>query len=201
MGRLVAQLRAFAFALGPPGLALIAFVDSSFLSLPEVADLLVVAMVTQHKALWPVYVLSATAGSVAGCLVIYYIGLKGGEALVRRRIQSATVDRAKRALQRHGVVAVMVPAVLPPPVPFKPFVLLAGLAEISPLRFALAVAIARGGRYLALGLLALRFGDQAMEYMREHLAFVSLLLIGVLAAAAVVYLVWARSIANAGRQP
>jgi membrane protein YqaA with SNARE-associated domain len=168
MGKIVAHLSAFALALGAPGLVLVSFIDSSFLSLPEVVDLLVVAMVTGHNTLLPLYVASATLGSVAGCLVIYSIGRKGGEVLVRKRFSTGSSDRALAALRRHGMLAVVVPALMPPPMPFKLFVLLAGVAEITPVRFVLAVVIGRGGRFLVLGILALRYGERTLAYLRGH---------------------------------
>src|SRR5437764_1489716 len=120
------RLRALALALGAPGLFIIAFLDSSFLSLPEIADLLVVYMVTRHKARMLVYVVATLLGSMAGCLVMYFIGRKGGEALVRKRFASANIERTMASLRRHGVMAVLIPSLLPPPAPFKVFVLLAG---------------------------------------------------------------------------
>jgi len=199
MGRRVTELRALAFALGAPGLALVAFADSSFLSLPEVVDLMVIAMVTRHKALLPLYVGGATLGSVLGCLVLYGIGRKGGEPFVRKRLAAARVERSLGALRRHGLLAVMIPALLPPPMPFKPFVFLAGVAGITWWRFTGAVAIARGARYLALGLLAVRYGDSAVQYVREHTTGVSLAVVGLLVAGAVLYLLWSRRSAHISR--
>src|SRR5438093_13243526 len=118
MGSFVAKVRALAFSLGAPGLFLVAFLDSSFLSLPEIADFLVVWMVTRHKARMILYVVSATVGSMAGSLVMYYIGRKGGEALVTRRFATASIERTKLALQRHGIMAVLLPSILTPPAPF-----------------------------------------------------------------------------------
>ena len=94
--------------MGAPGILLVAFLDSSVLSLPEIADLLVIWMVTKHHSRFALYVGCATFGSVAGCLVLYYIGKKGGEALMRRRFNSGSVDRALGAFRRHGVMAVLV---------------------------------------------------------------------------------------------
>ena len=119
-----------ALALGAPGLFLVAFLDSSFLSLPEVADLLVVWMVTRTRRAMLLYVVSATLGSLAGCLVLYYIGRKGGEAFVDSGSAGQRRAHAGR-LQRYGVMAVLIPSLLPPPAPFKIFVLLAGVADIS----------------------------------------------------------------------
>src|SRR5262245_41274931 len=130
MGQLVGRLSAFALALGAPGLFMITVLDSSFLSLPEIADLLVVWMVTNNKPRFLLYAASATLGSVAGCLILYYLGRRGGEALIRRRFTGANVERTLASFRRHGVMAVIVPSLLPPPAPFKIFVLLSGLAGI-----------------------------------------------------------------------
>src|SRR5712691_752811 len=103
MGRIADWARGLALTLGAPGLCLVAFLDSSFLSLPEIADFLVVWMVTRHPARMLVYVLAATLGSLAGCLIMYYIGRKGGDVLVRKRFAPASVERAMAAFDRHGV--------------------------------------------------------------------------------------------------
>jgi membrane protein YqaA with SNARE-associated domain len=190
MGSFARRLEAFAVTLGAPGLFLIAFLDSSFLSLPEIADLMVVLMVTHHKTRMLVYALSATLGSIAGCLVIYFIGKKGGEALIAKRFTTGTIERGKAALQRHGIMAVLVPSLLPPPAPFKIFVLLAGVAHIDVRHFVLAIALGRGLRYLALGLLAVRYGERARDYIVRNGMQVSLVALGVLAAGFVSYLLW-----------
>ena len=193
MGGLVGRLRVLAVALGAPGLFIVAFLDSSFLSLPEIADLLVVYMVTQHKSRLIVYVIATTLGSIAGCLVMYWIGRKGGEALVRKRFATGSAERAMKAFQRYGVMTVLIPSILPPPAPFKIFVVLAGAAGISAPRFATAVAIGRGARYLALGLLAVKYGDRTLAYLHENGAKVSLILVGLLIAGFVGYLAWTKA--------
>ena len=193
MGRFVSRISALAMALGAPGLFLVAFLDSSFLSLPEIADLMVVYMVTRHKARVAVYVASAVVGSIAGCLVMYYIGRKGGEALVRKRFAQDKVEGAMRTVQRYGVMAVLIPSILPPPAPFKIFVILAGASGVSVGRFVAALAIGRGIRYVALGFLAIEYGDSAMAYMRDHAATASLAAVGVLAAAFALYLLWSKT--------
>ena len=199
MGRFVRRVYALAIAFGAPGLFLIAFLDSSFLSLPEISDLLVISMVTNHKALLLVYVIAATTGSIAGCLVMYYIGKKGGEAVVRKRFASANVERTMASVQRHGMMAVLIPSILPPPMPFKIFVILAGVAGVSVAKFVTAIAVGRGMRYLALGILAVKYGDQAMAYMQEHATTVSLAAVGLLALAFVAYQLWNRAQAAQNR--
>jgi membrane protein YqaA with SNARE-associated domain len=190
MGRIVGRVQAMAIALGAPGLFLVAFLDSSFLSLPEIADLLVIWMVTQHKGRLVIYVISATLGSTAGCLLLYSLGRKGGDALVRKRFHSASVDKALAAFRRYGIMAVLIPSILPPPAPFKIFVLLAGVAGIGAWRFATAIIIGRGARYLTEGLLAVWYGERALAFMHANGKTVSLVVVGLLAGGFAGYLVW-----------
>src|SRR4051812_6057083 len=190
MGELVGRIRSLALALGGPGLSLVAFLDSTFLPLPGIADILLVVMVTRRPALMLVYVALTVAGSVAGCLVMHAIGRKGGDALVRRRFTGEKIERAMAALQRNGVMAVLVPCLLPPPAPFKIFILLAGVVGISATRLSIAIAIGRGVRYLALGILAVQYGEREMAYMRDNGAGVSLEALGVLVLGFGVYVFW-----------
>ena len=168
MRAFLAWLYGAALALGGPGLFAVAALDSSFISLPQINDLLVVLMVTQNKALMLYYAAMATLGSVVGCYVIYYLAGKGGEAFLRRRTRAGALERTLALYRRHGLLALMVPALLPPPAPFKLFVLGAGLAGVRPLPFVTAIAVARGARYVALGVLAIYFGDAALELMRTR---------------------------------
>jgi membrane protein YqaA with SNARE-associated domain len=192
MGRILERVQVLALALGAPGLFLVALLDSSVLSLPEIADLLVIWMVVQHKDRLVLYALSATAGSLAGCLLLYYIGRKGGDALVRKRFRSDAVDRTLASFQRFGIITVLIPSILPPPAPFKIFVLLAGVARIGVGQFAAAIAIGRGARYFAEGLLALWYGDSAMAFIHEHATTVSLWLVGLLALGLAGYILWGK---------
>jgi membrane protein DedA with SNARE-associated domain len=109
-----------------------------------------------------------TVGSLIGCFLLYGVARRGGEVFLRKRLKGRYVDRAIALYQRHGLLAVVVPALLPPPVPFKVFVLLAGAAAVSPLRFGIAVAVGRGIRYFGQGYLAVLYGEQAAEFMKAH---------------------------------
>ena len=183
MHRLVAWVQASAVALGGPGLFIIAFLDSSFLSFPEVVDLLIIWLVTAHKERMLYYALLPTLGSVAGCFALYMVGRKGGEAFLRRRLSDSHVDRALGVFRKYGLLAVAVPSLLPPPVPFKPFVLAAGVAGVRPFDFSSAVGIGRGIRYFGEALLAVWYGERAAQFVRDNarpvsLAFAILVLVG-----------------------
>ncbi len=199
MGSFVDRVSQFALGFGAPGLFVVAFLDSSFLSLPEINDLLLVVMVTRNESLMVVYASAATLGSIAGCLVLYYVGKKGGDALVRRRFHPASVDRAIAAVQRWGVMSVLIPSILPPPAPFKIFVLLAGVAEINVWRFVVAIAIGRGLRYFVEGLLAVRYGDEALAFIHDNSRAAGLVAVGLLAAGLLGYFIWTKAQARKGR--
>lgn len=192
MKELLAALQGFALGLGGPGLFLVAFLDSSLLSLPEINDLLVVWLVTEHPRRFPYYAAMATAGSVSGCFLLYAVGRKGGEAILRRRFHERHVDRALELYRRYGWLAVAVPALLPPPAPFKIFVLLAGVSRTPVARFALAVGAGRGIRYFGEGLLALWYGKQTIAFLHQNARVVLVALGALLVAGAVTYVWWSR---------
>lgn len=173
-------IKEFAMSLGGPGLFIIAFLDSSFLSFPEVNDLLIVWLTTQHKERMVYYALMTTLGSISGCLALYSLARRGGEAFLRKRFKAHYVDMAMERFRRYGLLAILIPSILPPPMPFKIFVLAAGVSKVRPLDFIMAIAIGRGIRYFGEGLLAVYYGDQAAEFLRENAGVVALVA-GVLA--------------------
>jgi membrane protein YqaA with SNARE-associated domain len=192
MQRLVESIGAFAASLGAPGLVLVAFLDSSFLSLPEVTDILIVVLVIKRPELWISHALFATVGSVLGCYALYFVGVKGGEVVLRRRFKAHNVERGLQMFQRYGLLAVVIPSILPPPMPFKIFVLLAGVAKVRPLTFIVAATIGRGFRYGSEALLAYWYGEWASQFIRQNLPLVSLWLAGAIAVVGVFYVLWRR---------
>jgi len=182
MSGFIAAVQEWASELGGVGLFIIALLDSSFLSFPQVNDLLIIVLSTKYPERMPYYAGMTTIGSLVGCYLLYGVARRGGEVFLRKRVKGRYADRAIALYQRHGLLAVVVPALLPPPVPFKVFVLLAGAAAVSPVRFGIAVAIGRSIRYFGQGYLAVLYGEQAADFMRANGAAIG---IG-LAAAAVI---------------
>jgi len=166
--RLLAWAQAIALSVGGPGLFLLSVVDASVFSLPEVNDILIVWMVIHSPSMLLYYVGLATVGSVIGCLGVYYVGRKGGEALLRRRFKPRWIERAIVAFRRYGLAAVIVPSMLPPPVPLKIFVLAAGAAGMTARQLAGAIAVGRGLRYLLVGIFAYYYGETTLTYLRTH---------------------------------
>jgi membrane protein YqaA with SNARE-associated domain len=151
-----------------PSMILIGALDSSILSLPEINDYLVVMRcATDHKAVF-YFPLFAALGSVAGCLVLYSIVRRGGQAILRRRFRRDHIERVERAYARFGFLALAIPALLPPPMPFKIFVATAGTLEYPKWRFVLTIAIARGVRYYVEGILAIFYGALVMRFIKDY---------------------------------
>ncbi|HEV3214157.1 MAG TPA: VTT domain-containing protein [Vicinamibacterales bacterium] len=168
MTRLAKWIEAFAFTIGGFGIFIITFLDSSFLSFPEVTDFLIIVMVVRHRERMLFYAGMATLGSVLGCLALYYVGLKGEEALLRKRFHERHIDRAMALMRKYGGLALLVPALLPPPAPFKIFVLLAGVSAVPLRTFIIAIAVGRGVRYFGEGIMALLWGEAALHYLHEN---------------------------------
>jgi membrane protein YqaA with SNARE-associated domain len=153
-------------ALGPFGMAVIAFFDSSFLSIPEVNDILVVTSSAARPGRAWLYVLMTTTGSIAGCLALREVGRRGGEALLRRRFGQERVERSRAAFKKWDILCLAVPSMLPPPVPFKMFVLSAGVFGLPWRRFVLTISVARGIRYTFWGFMGAMYGDRGLGLLR-----------------------------------
>jgi membrane protein YqaA with SNARE-associated domain len=153
--------------LGPAGIFVIAFLDSSFISVPEINDILVVTSSSAHPERAWLYALMATLGSVTGCLVLWELGRRGGEAFLVRRFGASRVERTRAAFQRWDVLAIAIPSLLPPPMPFKIFVLSAGVFGFSGRRLALTLVIARGMRYTLWAILGAVYGDEALGWLER----------------------------------
>jgi membrane protein YqaA with SNARE-associated domain len=160
-------LQAIVASTGGLGLFLIAFLDSSFLTFPVINDLLLINLSIRYPVRMPYYAAMATLGSVSGCVVLYYIARKGGEAMFHKHAG----PRARHIhswINRNGFVSILVTALLPPPTPFKVFVVAAGALEMPVLRFVLGLLAARAIRYFGEGFLAIRYGDQAGNFLLTH---------------------------------
>jgi membrane protein YqaA with SNARE-associated domain len=162
-GRIVA----FAGGLGAPGLFLLSFLDSSVLTFPVINDLLLIELAVQRPARMPLYAAMAALGSVLGCVLLYFLARKGGEALFHRKV-GPRAHIIRGWVERNGFAGMLAAAVLPPPTPFKFFVLAAGVFEMPVISFTAAIAVARLFRYFSVGFLAVRYGSQALPFISQH---------------------------------
>ncbi|MGH9460435.1 MAG: YqaA family protein [Vicinamibacteria bacterium] len=178
------------------GLFLIAFCDSSFLSLPEVNDLLLVYFSVRFREEAYFYAIMAAAGSATGATVLYWLGRSHGHRYLMRRYSESRLSAVLPVFHRYGVFALIGPALLPPPFPFKIFVVSAGLFGIPFGRFLGAILFGRTVRYVVEAWLALRYGERAIGYFGEHYLQLVLLVVSVTLAVGAVYvsvsLIWRR---------
>ena len=173
------------------GLMLLAICDSSFLSLPEVNDILLMTFSVNNPDGMLKYATLTTAGSLIGCSLLYSVGRKGGEAFLRRRFSDERVLRVQNWYRRHGILAIVIPSLLPPPMPFKIFVLSAGAFGISWPKFLTAIVIGRGIRYFSEGILAVMYGPLAIQFVKENYGKIGVGVAAVIVAGAIVF-VYAR---------
>ena len=170
-------LRATLPALGGVGIFFSAFLDSSFVPLPLVTDLIVVDLSSRNPLRMPYYAAMAAIGSVAGCIWIYALARKGGQAYYRNKRQQPS-GRVRRWVQKYPLTSVLLPAVAPFPVPFKPFVIAQGVFQVPFVPFVVGTFVGRGALFFMEGFLGVRYGAAARDFVL-HQKFAS---IGVLVA-------------------
>jgi len=149
---------------------LVAIVDSSFLTVPEGNDLLIVVLSAGKSWSWMLTYVSLTiTGSIIGCILLYSLGRKGGSPLLRLKFSDESIRRVEGIYARYGILSVVIPSILPPPCPFKIFVLSAGVFRLNMSKFIGAVAVGRTIRYLAWGILAVVYGNPIKVFIQTNL--------------------------------
>ena len=158
-------------ALGGVGVFLSAFLDSSLVPLPLVTDLIVVDLSSRNPLRMPYYAAMAAMGSLAGCIWIYGLARKGGQAYYRDRQQQPS-GRIRSWVQKYPFTSVLLPAVAPFPVPFKPFVIAQGVFQVPFVPFVVGTFVGRGALFFVEGFLGVRYGAAAREFV-VHQKFAS----------------------------
>ena len=163
----------YLITFGAFGLFAVALLDSAFVPLPSSADALMILLSTAHPRWMPLYAFMATAGSAIGCWILYSISRRAG-ARALRKFSEAKQKRVKELIERYDMAAVLVATLLPPPFPFKLFVVTAGVFRFSLTRFMIAIVAGRAFRFLLEGYLAVRYGDQAKEILARYYPWIGL---------------------------
>ncbi|MGZ5436158.1 MAG: YqaA family protein [Pyrinomonadaceae bacterium] len=161
------QISQYLISFGPFGLFAIAFLDSVMVPMPGGVDAVLLLLAAARPSWLLVYVAAATIGSTIGCVALYRLSQRAGKRALSR-FSEAKQKRVKDLIDRYDVMSVLVASLLPPPFPFKLFVVSAGVFRLNLMRFTLAVAGGRTFRYLLLGYLAARYGDQAKELLTRY---------------------------------
>lgn len=179
------NLKAALIGFGALGILGIALMDAAFIPMPGGPDVVVITLSIATPALMPLYVLAAMVGSTIGSLILYFLARKGGQAALRK-FSDEKRAKVQKALDDYDIWAMLVAAVMPPPFPFKIFVLSAGAFRMKLWRFVLAMILGRGFRFVLEGVLAVRYGEQATEILKQHSVKIGL---GVAAAILLAFLV------------
>ncbi|HJQ26860.1 MAG TPA: VTT domain-containing protein [Blastocatellia bacterium] len=189
--------------LGPLGLFAISLIDSAGLPLPGGPDAVMILLTTKSHALMPLYAVAASLGSTIGCTMMYWVARRAG-MLALRKIEPARRARIENLLGRYDMLAIMATAILPPPFPFKPFVLSAGVFKLKLSRFIIAVFAGRLVRFTIEGLLAIAFGEAAGDQIKRY-GLKVLLVVAVAATMLIIYNILrsrrARGLASPELQP
>ena len=181
----LARVSEYLITFGAFGLFTVALLDSTFVPLPSSADALMLLLTTAHPRWMVLYAFMATAGSALGCWILYLVSRRAG-ARALRRFSEAKQKRVKELIDRYDMAAVLVATLLPPPFPFKLFVISAGVFRFSLVRFMIAIVAGRAFRFLLEGYLAVRFGDEAKAILARYYPWIGLGL-------AFVILIWVSS--------
>ena len=166
-----------------PAMILIGALDSSLLSLPEINDYLVVARCYTHPHAVFFFPMFATIGSVLGCWLL---------AVLHRRFRIEHIQRVELAYARFGILALAVPALLPPPMPFKIFVATAGALQFPRRRFLWTILVARSVRYYTEGTLAVFYGERVLRFFKDNGLLIVSTVAGLCLIGLAVYLLSAR---------
>ena len=160
--------------LGAWGVFAIAGIDACFFGLP--LDGVVAGYVYQDRSRFLLYVFMASAGSALGSIVLYVIGYKGGEELLRKRVSPERFERIHQLFEKHPVWGLVIPAMLPPPTPFKLLTLAAAVSEMKLSHFLLAIFAGRFLRFLGVAWLTMKYGPDIVRVsgtlFRQHLNWV-----------------------------
>ncbi len=175
ISRKLTRFGAYVAAFGGPGLFILCLLDSTFVPLPSSADALLIFLSMANPRWMPLYVLLAVLGSTIGCVILYYISRRAGSRALAR-FSPEKQKRVKDWIDKYDVLSVLVACLLPPPFPLKLFVVTTGVLRLSVVRFALAIAAGRAFRYLLLGYLAARYGEQAKVILAKYYPWVGLAL-------------------------
>jgi membrane protein YqaA with SNARE-associated domain len=164
----VHAVRHWLFTLGGPGLILLGLIDSSVIPVPGSMDAMTIVLAGHDREWWPYYAVMATVGSVIGAYLTYRIARNGGEKALKDKVSPRIMSRVTKAFERWGFGAIVIPALLPPPMPMVPFVIAAGALQYSTKKFLAAISAGRLVRYFILAYLGATYGRKIFKVILAH---------------------------------
>ena len=187
------SIRRWFFHLGGLGFIPLGLLDGSVVPLPGSMDVLLIVLSARQRDLWPYYAAMAVIGSVIGSWVTYRLARKGGKEALQKRLKPKMMQRVQEQVDRWGLGAIAITAMLPPPMPMVPFVMAAGAMQYPVKKFVLALTLGRAVRYTLLGFLAARYGRHVLEFFRRLGHPALYVVVGLMAGGAVVWFVVQRA--------
>jgi membrane protein YqaA with SNARE-associated domain len=175
--------------MGGPGLVLLGIADNSIIPLTGSMDVLTIWLAARHHEPWPYYALMATLGAVIGGYITYALARKGGKETMERKLSKRRATQVSRTFERWGFAAVAVPALMPPPFPFVPFLVAAGAMQYSPKKFLAALTLGRGVRYTIAAGLGFHYGSHILRFFSKYYKPSLAILIGLALVGAVLSLI------------
>jgi membrane protein YqaA with SNARE-associated domain len=175
--------------LGGPGLVLLGIADNSVIPLTGSMDVLTIWLAARHLHPWPFYAAMATLGAVLGGYITYAVARKGGKETMERKLSKRRAKQVSKAFERWGFFAVVIPALMPPPFPFLPFLLAAGAMQYSPKKFLGSLTLGRGVRYSIGAYLGFHYGRHILRFFNQYYKPAIAILIGLAVIGAVVSVV------------
>jgi membrane protein YqaA with SNARE-associated domain len=175
--------------LGGPGLVLLGIADNSVIPLTGSMDVLTIWLAARHHEPWPYYALMATVGAVIGGYITYALARRGGKEAMERRLSTKRAQQVSQTFERWGFFAVAVPAMMPPPFPFVPFLIAAGAMQYSPRKFLGALTLGRGVRYTIAAGLGYHYGRHVLRFFNRYYKPAVGILVGLAVIGAVVSLI------------
>src|SRR5580700_9893319 len=175
--------------MGGPGLILLGIADNSVIPLTGSMDVLTIWLAARHREPWPYYALMATVGAVIGGYITYALARKGGKEAMERKLSRKRAAQFSKAFARWGFAAVAIPALMPPPFPFVPFLLAAGAMQYSPKKFLIALTVGRGVRYTIAAGLGFHYGRHILRFFRHYYKPAMAILIGLAVIGAVLSII------------
>jgi membrane protein YqaA with SNARE-associated domain len=163
MHALIRGLFRFLFSLGAIGLLILGVLDSSFFFLPFGNDILLVLLVARNHEQFPIYLLTAAAGSTIGVLLLDSVIRRGGAAGFKRLMNQKRVNYLEKRMKQRAALALVIACLAPPPFPFTAVIAAASAFQFPKMRLLAIVFGARTIRFSIIGLAAMRFGPRILR--------------------------------------
>lgn len=161
------------------GLLLLSFLDSTFVPMPQVIDTLVIVLSLSKPHLMVFYALAAVVGSLLGTSLLYFIGRKGGQALLHKKFSQGRMERIQYFIHKYDVMSIILAGIIPPPFPYKVFILAVGAFQLLFHRFLLAIFLSRSCRFYFEGIITILYGEYVITFLREKPLFAAFAILGI----------------------